>query len=175
LAMCRERAAASLRADWPSGKAPTDWCTARSFRWDDFAIPQWPRRSSCSGRTPSSATHASPKGLCDVFHPTRRNAGEIHLDQGFFDRTLAPPLVPDDRGLPPNLGNIQPEFAGLGVQPPLVVAGSGVATNLGAIVALHITQPICLSVQQRVQRLLPPRTTWSRWLPIRSSSIVRQS
>jgi hypothetical protein len=100
-------------------------------------------------------------------------AGEIHLDQGFLGRTLAPLMALDDRGLSPNLGNIQPELAGLGVQPPLVVAGLGVATDLGTAVALHITQPICLSVQQRVQHLLPPRTTRSRRLDRRQSFVNR--
>ena len=34
------------------------------------------------------------------------------------------------------------------------MAGSGITTSLAALVALGITQPICLSVQQGIQRFL---------------------
>jgi len=40
------------------------------------------------------------------------------------------------------------------MQLALVMAGSGIATGFAALVALSIARPICLSVQQGVQRLL---------------------
>src|SRR5262249_27982114 len=53
-----------------------------------------------------------------------------------------------------------------------VVASAGIATRLAALIPLCIAQPICLGIEQGVQRLLHGATTRSRWLLIRSSSIV---
>jgi hypothetical protein len=53
------------------------------------------------------------------------------------------------------------------------VSGPGIPTRLAALIALRIAQPIRLGIEQCVQRLLTvPRTTRSRWLLIRTSSIV---
>ena len=47
------------------------------------------------------------------------------------------------------------------------------ATRGAALIALRIAQPIRLGIEQGVQRASTvPRTTRSRWLLIRSSSIV---
>jgi hypothetical protein len=40
------------------------------------------------------------------------------------------------------------------LQLALVMAGSGIASRLATLVAVRIAQPICLRLQQRVQRLL---------------------
>ena len=118
----------------------------------------------------------APQRLGDVLDPAHRDPGQIHLDQGLLDRALAPPVTLDDRRLErlrPQLRYPQLDLAGLGLQLALVMAGSGIAPGLAALVALRIAQPIRLGIQQRVQRLLTlPRTTRSRWLLIRSSSIV---
>jgi len=44
-------------------------------------------------------TLASPQGLGDVFDPPYRDPRQVHLDQGFLDRTLAPAIALDDGGL----------------------------------------------------------------------------
>src|SRR6516164_6620489 len=107
---------------------------------------------------------------------TDTRARYIHLDQRLFDRALAPPIALDDRRLerlPAQLRNPQPHLAGLGLQAAFVVAGADIATRGAALIALRIAQPIRLGIEQSVQRLLHgARTTRSRWLLIRSSSIV---
>jgi len=83
-------------------------------------------------------------------------AGELGTSRsGLLDRALAPPIALDDRGLeclPEELGYLQPNLTGMRLA--LVMAGSGITTSLAALVALGITQPICLSVQQGIQRFL---------------------
>src|SRR5215472_982511 len=56
--------------------------------------------------------------------------------------------------LPAQLRNPQPHLTGLGLQAALVVAGAGIATCGAALIALRITQPIRLGIEQGVQRLL---------------------
>src|SRR5271169_4106168 len=99
----------------------------------------------------------APQGFGDVLDPANRDAGQIHLDQGLLDRALPPPVTLDDRRLErlrPKLGYPQLDLAGLGLQLALVVTGPPIATGLAALVTLRIAQPIRLSVQQGVQRLL---------------------
>jgi hypothetical protein len=75
---------ARLRADCPSGNAPTTRV-----------------RRLISRRM---------RGFRDVLDPPHRDPGQIHLDQFFLDRTLAPPLALDDRrleGLRPKLRDLQ--------------------------------------------------------------------
>jgi hypothetical protein len=73
-------------------------------------------------------------------------------------------MIAVSKVLPAKPGNLQPDFAGLDMQLALVMTGSGIATSLGTLVALRIAQPICLSVQQGVQRVLhAARATRSRW------------
>src|SRR5262249_1640542 len=52
----------------------------------------------------------------------------------------------------------QPYLASLGLQAALVVASAGIATRLAALIPLRIAQPICLGIEQGVQRFLhgPP-------------------
>jgi len=40
-----------------------------------------------------------PQRLSDVLDPAYRDPGQIHLDQGFLDRPLAPSITLDDRRL----------------------------------------------------------------------------
>jgi len=50
----------------------------------------------------------APQSLRDVFDPPYRDAGQIHLDQYFLHRALAPPVALDDRrleGLRPKVRN----------------------------------------------------------------------
>src|SRR5262245_50008490 len=103
----------------------------------------------------------APQCLRDVLDPAHRYPGQIHLDQRFFDRALAPPIALDDRRLerlPAQLRNPQPHLTGFGLQAALVVAGAGIATRGAALIALRIAQPIRLGIEQGVQRLLhgPP-------------------
>src|SRR5262249_34373510 len=118
----------------------------------------------------------APQCLRDVLDPAPRYPGQIHLDQRLFDRAPAPPIAFDDRRLerlPAQLRNPQPHLTGLGLQAALVVASAGIATRGAALIALRIAQPIRLGIEQpfNVSSTLP-RTTRSRWLLIRSSSIV---
>src|SRR5262249_11658053 len=121
--------------------------------------------------------HARPPHcLRDVLDPAPRHPGQIHLDQRLLHRALAPPIALDDSRLERLLAQLrhpQPYLASLGLQPALVVASAAIATRLAALIPLRIAQPICLGIEQGVQRFLHcPRTTRSRWLLIRSSSIV---
>jgi len=99
----------------------------------------------------------APQRLGDVLDPAHGNAGKIHLDQRFLDRRLATPVALYDRRLErltPKLRHLQCHLAGLGLEAALVVAGTGITTGLGALVALRIAQPVRLGIEQRVQRLL---------------------
>src|SRR5262249_16713711 len=87
-------------------------------------------------------------------------------------RALAPPIALDDRRLERLLALPQPYLASLGLQAALVVASAGIATRLAALIPLCIAQPICLGIEAFNVSSTVPRTTRSRWLLIRSSSIV---
>ena len=52
------------------------------------------------------------------------------------------------------------------------MASAGIATRLAALIPLCIAQPICLGIEAFNVSSTVPRTTRSRWLLIRSSSIV---
>jgi hypothetical protein len=70
-----------------------------------------------------------------------RNAGQINLDQRFFNRRLAPLLALDDgrlEGLTAQFRNLQVDLAGLGVKLALGVARTGIAAILAALVTLRI-------------------------------------
>src|SRR5216683_3840025 len=41
----------------------------------------------------------APQGLGDILHPPHRYARQVHLDQGFLHRTLAPAIALDNRCL----------------------------------------------------------------------------
>jgi hypothetical protein len=86
-------------------------------------------------------TQRAPQGLGDVLHPPYRHTGQVHLDQGLLHRTLPPPIALDDRRLerlPTQLGNLQRDLAGLGLQLALVAARPLIAPGLRAFVALRI-------------------------------------
>ena len=99
----------------------------------------------------------APQCLGDILDTAHRHTGQVHLDQRFLNRRLAATIALDDRrlkGLAPKLRHLQRHLAGLGLQAALVVAGPGVATRLGALIALRIAQPVRFRVEKRVQRLL---------------------
>src|SRR5262249_19420683 len=76
----------------------------------------------------------------------RRNARQIHLDQRFLHRALAPPVTFDNcrlERLLAKLRYLQPNFTGLGLQLAFVVAGSGVTARFAAFVMLRMAKPIC--------------------------------
>src|SRR6187431_1933393 len=50
--------------------------------------------------------------------------------------------------------HLQCDVASLGLQAPLVVSSSRIATGLGALVTLRVAKPISLGVEKSVQRLL---------------------
>src|SRR5262245_59947332 len=84
---------------------------------------------------------------------TRRTEtpGQIHLDQCFLHRALAPPVALNDgclEGLRPKLRDLQAHLARLGLQLALVVAGARVAARLTALVAPCIAQPLRLGVRR---------------------------
>src|SRR5215467_11951851 len=102
-----------------------------------------------------------PQCLRDVLDPAHRHPGQIHLDQRLLHRALAPPIALDDSRLERLLAQLrypQPYLASLGLQAALVVASAGIATRLAALIPLRIAQPICLGIEQGVQRFLhgPP-------------------
>jgi hypothetical protein len=92
-----------------------------------------------------------------VMSSTRRDAGEVHLDQRLLDRALPAPIALDDRrleGLPPQLRDLQADLAGPGLQRALIAAGTRVLSRLAALVAPGAAQSVRLGVQHRIQRLL---------------------
>ena len=88
----------------------------------------------------SARTHTrfSPQQLADVVDPSGGHAGQVHVDQRLLDALLAPAVAFDhgrleDRALQP--GDPEPEFAGLGGQAPLVVAGPVRLPTAGTLVS----------------------------------------
>src|SRR5215472_10718974 len=83
----------------------------------------------------------APQGFGDVLNPPHRDPGQIHLDQSFLDRVLAPPVTLNNGRLEclrPKLRNPQLNLSGLGLQLALVMAGPGIAACLAALVTLRI-------------------------------------
>jgi hypothetical protein len=88
-------------------------------------------------------------------NPAHRNARQMHLDQRFLHRGLAPPGTFDDSRLERLLAKLQylqPHFASLGLQLSLVLAGLGVA--LRCVRNVTHCKPVRLGIQHRVQCLL---------------------
>lgn len=88
----------------------------------------------------SARTHTrfSPQQLADVVDPPGAHAGQVHVDQRLLDALLAPAVAFDhgrleDRALQP--GDPEPEFAGLGGQAPLVVAGPVRPSSVASLVS----------------------------------------
>jgi hypothetical protein len=80
---------------------------------------------------------------------------EVHLDQRLLDRVLAGPITLDNRRLerlPAKFVDLQPDFAGRGVQLALVMSGPVIATRLAALVALRTTQ--CRQPKSKCERFL---------------------
>lgn len=80
----------------------------------------------------------SPQQLADVVDPPGAHAGQAHVDQRLLDALLAPAVAFDhgrleDRAL--QLGDPEPEFAGLGGQAPLVVAGPVRPSSVASLVS----------------------------------------
>ena len=73
------------------------------------------------------ARHAvSPQQLADVVDLAGAHARQVHVDQGFLDALLAPPVAFDHRGLEQGaleFRHLQLEPAGLGGELAFVVAG----------------------------------------------------
>ena len=68
----------------------------------------------------------SPQQLAGVVDLSGGDTRQVHVDQGFLDALLAPPVAFDDGGFEDRaleLGHLELEPAGLGGQAPLVVAG----------------------------------------------------
>ena len=80
----------------------------------------------------------SPQQLADVVDPPGGHAGQAHVDQRLLDALLAPAVAFDhgrleDRAL--QLGDPEPEFAGLGGQAPFVVAGPVRPSSVASLVS----------------------------------------
>ena len=91
------------------------------------------------------------------FYPAHRNTRQIHLDQSFLDRGLAPPVAFDDRrleGLAPELRHLQRHLAGLGLEAALIMPRPRVAPGIAAFVSLCVAEPVGFRIEQRVERLL---------------------
>src|SRR5262249_53780526 len=93
--------------------------------------------------------------------PPPRLPVKIDLNHRLAPRRLAPPIALDDSRLERLLAQLrypQPYLASLGLQAALVVASAGIATRHATLIPLRIAQPICLGIEQGVQRLLhgPP-------------------
>src|SRR5215469_1581251 len=117
-----------------------------------------PRSADCARLPHGRGRHPrAPQRLGDVLDPAHRYPCQTHLDQRLLDRALAPPVALDNRrleGLRPKLRDLQPYLAGLGLQLALIVARARVPTRLAALIPLRIAQPICLGIEQGVQRFL---------------------
>jgi len=98
----------------------------------------------------------APKRLGDIRNPAHRNTRQIHLHKRFFNRTFAPPVTLDDRRLkrlPAQLGNLQLDLTGLGVQRSLITARPRVIPALTAFITTSSAKLISFHVQQRIQGL----------------------
>ena len=99
----------------------------------------------------------APQRFGDIFYPPHRNPRQIHLDQRFLDRTLAPAVAFDDRrlkGLATQLRDLQIDVARLGLQRPFIAARSCILPSFAALVATGAAQLVGFGIQQSVQRLL---------------------
>lgn len=103
----------------------------------------------CEGMRP-------PQQLADVVDLAGAHARQIHIDQGFLDALLAPPVAFDHRGLEQGaleFGHLQREPAGLGGQAPVVVAGAVRLPSAAAFVSCRSGDLVGLGVEHRVQQL----------------------
>ena len=68
----------------------------------------------------------SPQQLAGVVDLSGGDTRQVHVDQGFLDALLAPPVAFDDGGFEDRafeLGHLQSESAGFGCELAFVVAG----------------------------------------------------
>src|SRR5262249_49985614 len=99
----------------------------------------------------------APQRRGDVLDAADRHPGQVHLHQRLPRGARAAGVALDGRALeggPPQLGDLQLDLPGLGLQGAGVGAGAVVGAVGGALVALGVAQGVGLGVEQRVQGLL---------------------
>ena len=103
------------------------------------------------------ARHAvSPQQLADVVDLAGAHARQVHVDQGFLDALLAPPVAFDHRGLEQGaleFRHLQLEPAGLGGELAFVVAGPVRLPSHAALVSGGPGDLVGLGVEHRVEDL----------------------
>ncbi len=97
-----------------------------------------------------------PQQLAGVVDLAGAHARQVHVDQGFLDALLAPPVAFDHRGLEQGaleLGYLQLELADLGCQPALVVTGPERLPTGLALVSDGVRNLVGLGIEYRVEDL----------------------
>ena len=96
-------------------------------------------------------THpGSPQRLGDVLDPPHAHSRQIHFDQCFLDRRLAPSIALDDRRLErqrTQLRYLERNYARLRFQLPLVAPGARIHSLRRALVARRPADPVGLRLQ----------------------------
>ena len=98
----------------------------------------------------------SPQQLADVVDLAGAHARQVHVDQGFLDALLAPPVAFDHRGLEQGaleFRHLQLEPAGLGGELAFVVAGPVRLPSPAALVSGGPGDLVGLGVEHRVEDL----------------------
>lgn len=98
----------------------------------------------------------APQQLADVVNLPGGHAGQAHVDQGFLDALLAPPVAFDHRGLEQGaleFRHLQLEPAGLGGELAFVVAGPVRLPSPAALVSGGPGDLVGLGVEHRVEDL----------------------
>ena len=98
----------------------------------------------------------TPRQLADVVDLPGAHAGQVHVDQGFLDALLAPPVSFDDRGLEDRaleFRHLEFEPAGLGGQAAFVVAGAVRLPLPVPLVSGCVGDLVGLRIEHRVEDL----------------------
>ena len=99
---------------------------------------------------------AAPQGLGNILHPAHRDAGKIHLDEGFL-HTAFPAAIPlDDGCLKRNAleaRHMERDVSRSGGKISVIVAAAVALADLITLVAGSLSQFLSLLLQQFVQRL----------------------
>ena len=103
-----------------------------------------------------AGSRASPQCLRDVLDPPHTHSGQVHLDQSFFHRRLAPRVTLNGsrlEGQIAQLRNRQCHIPGLGLQMPIIAARPYALAAFAVFILPCSAKLVRLRIQQRVQRL----------------------
>ena len=96
---------------------------------------------------------AAPQSLCDVLHTAHGDAGQIHLNECFFNAAFPAAIPLNDGGLERDsfeTGHIERNVAGCGGKVSAVMAAAVTLPFLAALVFGGLCQLLSFSFQQAV-------------------------